>query len=64
MYIFAYKVLLYMLRAFANNLEAAESLLIIEDKDFDAATQLPITQFKLKDTYTGLDPDYHIKQYI
>jgi hypothetical protein len=58
------KILLYILRDFANNLNQAESYLIIEDKGFDATSQLPITEFSLKEEYQKLNLDFYIKQYL
>lgn len=58
------KLLLYILRDFANNLDFAESILIIEHKGLDVETQLPITEYCLKEEFNGLNLDYYIKQYI
>ena len=58
------KVFLYILRDFASNLEYAESLLIIKPLGIDLNTQLPITEYSLKEEYKKLDLDFYIKQYI
>lgn len=58
------KTVFFILRDFANNLEDAESYLIIENKGVDFSTQLPITEFSLKNQYKKLNLDYYIKQYI
>lgn len=58
------KIIIFILRDFANNLEDAESILIIEDRGIDSETQLPITTFKLKEEYKNLNLQYYIKQYI
>lgn len=58
------KLLLYILRDFASNLEDSESILIITPKGIDPETQLPITNFTLKEEYKKLDLDFYIKQYL
>lgn len=58
------KLLLYILRDFASNLEHAESLLSIQHQGIDLNTQLPITDFSLKEEYKKLDLDFYVKQYL
>lgn len=58
------KTVIYILRDFASNVEDAKSFLIIEDKGFDTITQLPITEFSLKEEYKKLNLHYYIKQYL
>ena len=58
------RLLFYILRDFASNLESTESVLIIKNKGIDYETQLPITSFSLKEEFSNLDLDYHVKHYI
>ena len=58
------KIIFYILRDFASNLELAESVLIIEDCGIDIETGLPLTNYKLKPQYSTLDLEYHVQQFI
>lgn len=59
-----FKLLFYILKDFANNLENAESLLIIDNLGVDAKTGLPLTNYSLKPEYNDLILSYYVKQYI
>ena len=57
-------LIIYIIRDFTNNLDQAESYLIIDDQGIDIASQLPITDFRLKDEFKDLNLDFYVKQYI
>lgn len=58
------KLLFYVLKDFSTNLESIEDCLIIEDKGIDKETNLPITNYKLKEEYEEMDLEYYVDHYI
>lgn len=58
------KLIIYVLKDFAKNLDIAKSYLIIKPIGIDEITQLPITEYSLNPEHSDVDLHYHIGQYI
>lgn len=58
------KVLIYILKDFATNLEEARSYLIITPMGIDPNTGLPLTNYALKPEHYDANLTYHIGQFI
>ena len=58
------KVVFYILKDIASNLDTLKQDLIIIDKGIDLETNLPRTSYKFRDINETADLQYHIEQYI
>lgn len=60
------KLLLFILRDFASNLELIRAFLIIEDSGINEESGLPLTTYSFKEEYQKLNPslDYYAVQFI
>lgn len=58
------KILFYILKDFASNLEDARSYLIITPKGINNDSQEPITNYALKPEFQDLNLTYHVGQFI
>lgn len=63
-FILVIKILIFILRDYASNLETLQDVLIIKDCGIDEKTQLPITNYSLKPGYEDNDLHYLIKEFI
>lgn len=58
------KVIIFVLRDFASNVEFLQEVLIIEDLGINEETQEPVTNYKLKSGYEDNDLRYLAEQFI
>lgn len=58
------KLLFYILNDFANNLQNAQNVLVIEYTGINLTNKLPIFSYSLKKEFNTLDLKYHVEQYI
>lgn len=58
------KAWFYSLNAFALNLDDIKAALIITDLGVDEETQLPITEYNLKEEFKHLDLEYQVQAFI